>query len=391
MLQVEVFSARHGDALFLHYGTEQQPKLAMIDGGPGSVFKTVMAPRLAQLGRRGKIPRMAWVNVSHVDEDHVTGVLALFREMHEASTPPASVDALFHNVPTPSTGSGVKPLARDGAAKRDGRTGERDRLELDLAGLMQRTLSTKVKVVSFAQGAELANLARLLHVSRNPTDGQRLLTGDLLPDKVVGPLKVTVVAPSIQHLRDLIDAWRAELGADGGVITAAASQSIDTSVTNLSSVVLLVEHGTHRVLLTGDARADHVVQGLGQLGLLPKGRKRFEVDLLKLPHHGSDRTTSVVDDVPSLLERVRAKHYVVSANGHYDNPSEEVLRRLVRAQGRHPCTVWLTAPEGQKQKYGPTFDRAVAALRSEIAAHKARIDVKLPTGTQTSQVIPIET
>ena len=114
------------------------------------------------------------------------------------------------------------------------------------------------------------------------------------------------------------------------------------------------------------------------------------VDLLKLPHHGSDSTTNVADDVPGLLERVRAKHYVISADGQFSNPSEEILRRLVRAQGKRTCTVWLTSAEGRATKAGKVYDDALAALRDEIAIRKAKITVKLPAVDQRSLVVTLE-
>ena len=384
MLKLEAFSARHGDALLLHYGTAEKPLVAMIDGGPPGVFKRVVAGRLRQLAPEGKIPRLRWVNVSHVDEDHIAGVISLFEGIKNDPVPPASADALFHNVPTPGDALSVQPQSGG-----RGLLSERDRLEQELAELIGPTVAAGVRTESFEQGAELANLGREINVPRNPPKGKRLLTGDTISPSIVKPLKVTVVAPSLQHFRDLVRDWRAELGPAGGVITSSTKRSIDTSVTNLSSLVLLVEQGDHKVLLTGDARADHIVEGLEELGLLSE-TKPLEVSVLKLPHHGSDRTTNVTDNVPGLLERVRAKHYLISADGRFANPDEAIVRRLVRAQGKRKCTVWLTTPEGRGGRHGPAYDAVVAALRDEIAQQGAKVTVKLPAADQTSVVVELE-
>ena len=45
------------------------------------------------------------------------------------------------------------------------------------------------------------------------------------------------------------------------------------------------------MLLTGDGRGDHIVDGLRERGLL-KRDGTIHVDLLKLPHHGSARNAS---------------------------------------------------------------------------------------------------
>ena len=62
---------------------------------------------------------------------------------------------------------------------------------------------------------------------------------------------------------------------------------MDKSVFNLSSIVVLADSGGRRMLLTGDARGDHVLDGIEAAGLFKDDR--LHVDLLKLPHHGSDR------------------------------------------------------------------------------------------------------
>jgi hypothetical protein len=56
----------------------------------------------------------------------------------------------------------------------------------------------------------------------------------------------------------------------------------------------------------------------------------IHLDVLKLPHHGSDRNSDA-----SFFERVSADHYVVSADGiKHHHPSDDTLRWLV--QSRNP-------------------------------------------------------
>ena len=68
------------------------------------------------------------------------------------------------------------------------------------------------------------------------------------------------------------------------------------------------------ILLTGDARGDHTLTGLEKCGAMKKGGT-MKIDILKLPHHGSDR-----DVDHDYFERIIADHYVISANGKYSNP-----------------------------------------------------------------------
>ena len=51
------------------------------------------------------------------------------------------------------------------------------------------------------------------------------------------------------------------------------------------------------MLLTGDARGDDVLAGLREAGLLR--RSPLHVDVLKLPHHGSDRNVETTSSARS--------------------------------------------------------------------------------------------
>jgi hypothetical protein len=56
-------------------------------------------------------------------------------------------------------------------------------------------------------------------------------------------------------------------------------------------------------------------------------RGRFYVDVLKVPHHGSDRNAS-----PEFFKTVIAKYYIISANGRDDNPSLNTLRWIIESE-----------------------------------------------------------
>jgi hypothetical protein len=53
---------------------------------------------------------------------------------------------------------------------------------------------------------------------------------------------------------------------------------------------------------------------------------KFHVDVLKVPHHGSDRNSSL-----EFFKTVNANYYIISANGRDDNPSLNTLRWIVES------------------------------------------------------------
>ena len=103
---------------------------------------------------------------------------------------------------------------------------------------------------------------------------------------------------------------------------------------NDASVVLLVEHGRTRWLLTGDAEAD------GEAALVGRFPSALSADVVKVGHHGS-RTSSTDDLVRSAGSPAFAIVSVARRN-RYGLPDEEPLARW-RAAG---AAVLLTSVEG---------------------------------------------
>jgi hypothetical protein len=85
--------------------------------------------------------------------------------------------------------------------------------------------------------------------------------------------------------------------------------------------------GRSRLLLTGDGRGDHTLEGLKSAGLLDQSGK-LHLDVLKCPHQGSIRNVE-----KQYFEKIVADHYVISADGKFDNPDGATLE-LIPPRGR---------------------------------------------------------
>ena len=120
----------------------------------------------------------------------------------------------------------------------------------------------------------------------------------------------------------------------------ALAAFIDSSVANLSSVVVLAEVDKKRMLLTGDVRGDKVLKDRARGPFKKDGKSTIHVDILKGPHHGSNRNVEQI-----FFERITADHYVFSGNGEHGNPERETLEMLLAARGDAAnYTVHLTYP-----------------------------------------------
>src|SRR5688572_9606755 len=86
IFSLDVRRARKGDCLILHYGTGTDRGLVLIDGGPSQVYKPQLKPRLAEiraaLGVANNQPLLVdLLMVSHIDDDHINGILELTGEL----------------------------------------------------------------------------------------------------------------------------------------------------------------------------------------------------------------------------------------------------------------------------------------------------------------------
>jgi Metallo-beta-lactamase superfamily len=231
MFTLDALPARHGDALWITWG-DDEPRHLLVDGGPPSkVTRTALEERL-----RGRPVELAVV--THIDADHIAGVLAL---LERRSLPLQIGDVWFNgweHLPTDLLGA--KQAERLGAAI------ERRRLAW--------------------------NGAFGGHAVAIPEDGP-------LPVKQLpGGLTLTVLSPSRTELAQLRPVWKAEVEKAGLTPGGAAQEereraadllgegpvdpetlarapfTDDTTEPNRSTIVLLAEFDGRSLLLTGDAQ-----------------------------------------------------------------------------------------------------------------------------------------
>jgi hypothetical protein len=304
----EALNAKYGDCLLLHFGKPEKPRLVVIDGGPKGVFHNSLLPRLLDLRQeRGlsdeEVFKTDLLMVSHIDDDHICGVLDWFVTIALDPDQWQIAECWFNSFPdVVGRARKIKTAALDGEGNR----------------LLYPNPSDEARsiVASVNQGRQLRD-----HLD---TTGIRVNGGkDILfaPDSVPvfskDGMKLTLLAPNQKAVERLEKKWE-----DAPVKTAA----LDNAVENLSSLVVMAECNGRSILLTGDARGDYIIQGLEDSGYLKDGK--CKVNILKLPHHGSSRNCT-----EDLFKTVEASHYVISANGKYDNPDSDTLCLLAKVRG----------------------------------------------------------
>ncbi len=342
LFTLEAVYAKHGDALILHYGPRGDPKWLLIDGGPSGVYRGYLRPRLDELRddyeyRNPPTLPIELVLVSHVDDDHINGVIDLFEEQLDANSDqrplPYDIKRFWHNSFDDVIGNDDPALLRALAE-----------LQVDCAD-DERVRSQSAVIASVGQGRTLQKDADELGIRgpNVPFGGLVLAHGpDDEPIDLGHGMTFRVLGPSAERVEAYQDRWDQELPKILRQEKSAAevASMSDWSPFNLASIVVLAELGERgdkrSMLLTGDARGDDVLEGIERANLVAAGQ-RFHVDLLKLPHHGSDNN---VDE--DFFRRVTADHYVVSGDGRHHNPDPATLDMIAAARGDEPYTIHFT-------------------------------------------------
>lgn len=363
-LQLEVLPALWGDSLLLHYGPPKKRGLVVIDGGPRGVWSKTLRRRLLQIKEKrspdAPLP-IRLVMVSHIDDDHIRGILDMADELADTSPGqrPFEVEELWHNAFNDVVADDAQELLRAGAAEaRVSSTGE-------VPAAVRTAHPGAAVIASVPQGRKLRDHARKLGWVVN--DERPLLVAGSGSDTIAvdSGLEMTLLGPSSERIAALQKLWQKEL-KKAKPSGAKVVEFADKEPTNLSSLVLLATDGKKKILLTGDARGDYILEGVEAAKLVKKGK--LAVDVLKVPHHGSIRNLE-----PVFFETIVAKHYVISANGKYKNPDIASLEMLLAARGNDDYTIHLTYPV---EEFAEEYDRK--ALQKLIGSAAGKIKPRDP-------------
>jgi len=319
--RIELLPARHGDCLWLEYGDENITNRVLIDGGPVDTYERILR-RLNQvpMGERA----FELVVLTHVDADHVEGLVRLFADKPLAF----NVDKVWFN--------GWRQMKKS-------------------HGLL---------------GAMQGEFLSALLVARAPAAWDQdappwvVLAGGKLPHQALpGGLEITLVSPTPKKLQlmakewqkvvkgfqpgDLEAAWKKLAGQKKflpkkGLLGAAPDLDAllkkqfvkDPAKPNGSSIAFLAEFGGKSVLLLADAHPDVVAASLKRL-CADRGVRKLTVDAVKVAHHGSKKNTS-----DALVNLIDSPRWLISTNGdQFEHPDKPCIARILKLA--KPQELWF--------------------------------------------------
>ena len=354
MLKLHTLKAKNGDCLVLEFGKSKEPNRILIDGGPDGVYNEFLRPYLTSLGWGANFDLVV---ASHVDDDHMNGLLALLEDLKGYGTKLVKIKEIWHNSLEYKIKSNGKIDAKLKKSSKIKKRGSDDYVDKDFQKfwidsdeyfyeLFDKYASENKDVnfirPSFAtrsikQGDDFRRLAKLHKIPINKRFRSSLITIERKKPYVdIGNIRIDIIGPSQKHLDRLMKAWLKWVEKNADKLkeqTVRAVAKSDKSIPNLSSIMFLVrEKGKEpnqygkSILFTGDGRGDYIIEGLKDRNLLGKNNI-IKVDILKLPHHGSNYNVVA----PNLFDVIQAKYYVASGDNEYDNPHADTLTMIAKA------------------------------------------------------------
>jgi hypothetical protein len=415
-VKLTAFRAAEGDSLLLE---SKDGHRLLVDGGTTDAYATHVAPALGRL--RAEDRKLDLVCVTHVDADHISGVLRLLDDeaawrVHDhqvshgnpghrrpAAERPAEVGTILHNAFGDQVGDNQ---------------GEIQDMLAQSATLLSAAEDDRLAGIAEAQRDLAASIPQALRVSRriradqlniplNPQFGGKLaLVADGVPDFRLGSVRLKLIGPFPQDVDKLRREWnewlrthkdevrnlraRGEreaddlgaseadralaprfraaesLGAAEIALAERLGQRSKVTVPNLASLMFLAEGDGATVLLTGDGHWQDILAGLDHHGALDR-QDRLHVTVLKVQHHGSEHNIA-----QPFCDAITADNYVLTGDGKHGNPELPVLQLIFdrrMAGDRRKFAFWFTSTaDSSDTDEGRAHMAKVEALVGKLAA-----------------------
>lgn len=340
---INFLPARYGDCIWIEYGTNSNTHRILIDGGTSGT-KSDIKKLIEALPEEERLFEL--LIVTHVDRDHIEGILALLEEDELAFT----VSDFWFN--------GWQHLKDSEEEKLGPGQGER--------------LTSAILKHKIAWNKEFNGNAVVIPSS-----------GELPVVQLPGGMKITILSPLLENLVAMRSVWEKDVknaglvpgwGGSPVIIEEESEESLgalpdvnalndedfheDTAEANGSSIAFLGTYKGKTVFFGGDSFPSVVLDSLNKLF-----DDKVPLELVKLSHHASAHNTS-----PDLIEKFDNNKYLVSTNGsNYHHPAAVTIARIIKRGGSNvelyfnykseDNKVWNSSTLKTKHKYKAIYPK----------------------------------
>lgn len=344
MIVVEMLPAQEGDCFLIAVDNKYH---ILVDGGTPYTYRHYLKSRLIKLAEDKKVIDL--LIVTHVDNDHIGGIIPFIKENGNASNPQIiPVKEVWHN--------SYRHLQFDKNGKLEFR--EKEILKSIVAkGAMEEHIKNNdesVKDISGYQGTTLAGLLYSNGYNWNTISNNLPIRKGVFQE-IDKNIHIKVIAPQDNELEELGKVWKKQLmqkkhsflfsdellfddayeyymrflrepfieareisymkEEENIEKLAYKEYPSDISVVNNSSICFEIDYKGTLLLFLGDK----------SVGSLDMNLIKEKYALLKVPHHGSNNNYSI-----EFAKKVHADVYLLSTNGRkYQHPDKEMIAKII--------------------------------------------------------------
>lgn len=292
MLKIHVIDAAHGDCILLDF---EHTKI-LIDCGPLKPFLTRRNVRNNLKNLIGSEQKIDLAIVTHNDDDHIGGFESLIDEG-------VKLEAILFNS-LQDIPDIIKSSQKQISYNQDNKLKQKLLAEREIKTICLTRDSSSL-IINDIELTAITPTVETLDRMLNDANVQKEREEKKKRQKQISSSKTEEIEPA-EALEKI------QSGQDTFVK--------DPSITNRSSIGLLIRCGAFSGLFLGDAHAEDVIEGLHILGF-----SNHQFDVVKISHHGSERNTNI-----ELLELLGKTEYILCANNEtHHHPNNITLARIL--------------------------------------------------------------
>lgn len=282
-MKVHLLEARTGDSFIVECGEQA----FIVDGGTRSVGK-----KLKRYLENPDSPKVSAIFVTHVDADHIGGILKLFSDFSKC---------IDKDIPIYMNHPDLVYLSEDDSG-----------------------------LVSYSEGTDFKNLLVKNNYKIYQATDQDVLNFD--------DVSIDILSPSIDLKDRLYNEWRRvdkqkldvdDMVSSDPILVDCSIESPDfikkenSDIVNASSLCFVISYKGKKALFLSDSHPNTISK------LIPVDS---QFDLVKISHHGSKFNTT-----KNLLDKIKCRDFIISTNGpiSYGHPAPSCLEKIVNSCNRN--------------------------------------------------------
>lgn len=283
-IKFEFLKAGNGDCILI--STSEGTNI-LIDGGTSSTHDELKS-------KLREIDTLDLVVLTHVDNDHICGLIALLRKDEKNRK---KINRLWFN--------SFKTIKVGNIS--NGNIGASQ-------GILFEQLLEKLENIKHEGDIYLRN---------NEEMNEYVINNDM---KLVllSPLKSDLEKFKIDWQNDEEKMKSKFCNGRGSENISSRREDTDSSLNNLTSIAFILKYRTEKYLFLGDAHIHVIKNSLKKLGYSKINKLKLE--FVKLSHHGSDKNIDT-----DFLDLIDTSKYVILTNGkRFNHPSSSTLEMIYR-------------------------------------------------------------